>query len=59
MSAGIQRITVAYELVCKAVILFSQLICFMIVFVTLIKWLSMVALSLQFIYCFYVEDSVL
>lgn len=59
MSARIQRITVAYELIFKAIILFSQLICFMIVFVTLLKWLSRVALSLQFISCFYVEDSVL
>lgn len=42
-----------------AIILFSQLICFMFVFVSLLKWLSRIALSLQFISCFYVEDSVI
>lgn len=59
MSARIHRITVAYEFICKAFILFSQLKCFMFVFVFLLKWLSRVALSQQFISCFYVEDSVI
>lgn len=59
MSARIQRSAVTYEFICKAIILFSQLICKMFVFVTLLKWLSKVALSLQFIYCFNVEDSII